>query len=76
MPGRVFRRSLVSDPPVAVESRGATISDSEGKTYIDAAGGAIVVNVGHGRASIADVISDQVRRLAYAHGSAFTSEPL
>jgi hypothetical protein len=76
VPGRVFRRSIVSDPPVAVESRGATIGDSEGRTYIDAAGGAIVVNVGHGRASIADVMSDQVRRLAYAHGSAFTTEPL
>ena len=52
------------------------IRDSEGRTYIDAAGGAIVVNVGHGRASIADVLADQIRRLGYAHGSAFTSEPL
>jgi adenosylmethionine-8-amino-7-oxononanoate aminotransferase len=74
--GRVFRRSLVADPPVAVESNGATIRDSDGRTYVDAAGGAIVVNVGHGRASIADVMADQVRRLGYAHGSAFTSEPL
>lgn len=76
MAGRVFRRSLVSDPPVAVASSGATIRDAEGRTYIDAAGGAIVVNVGHGRSSIADVMADQVRRLAYAHGSAFTTEPL
>jgi len=74
--GRVFRRSLMAEPPVAVESTGATITDSTGKTYIDAAGGAIVVNVGHGRASIADAMADQVRRLAYAHGSAFTSGPL
>jgi adenosylmethionine-8-amino-7-oxononanoate aminotransferase len=74
--GRVFRRSLQADPPVAVGSSGATITDSMGRTYIDAAGGAIVVNVGHGRAEIADVMADQVRRLAYAHGSAFTTEPL
>ena len=74
--GRVFRRSLLADPPVAVASSGSTIRDSEGRTYIDAAGGAIVVNVGHGRASIADAMADQVRRLAYAHGSSFTSEPL
>ena len=74
--GRVFRRSLVSDPPVAVEARDSTIRDAEGREYIDAAGGAIVVNVGHGRSSIADVMADQVRRLAYAHGSAFTTEPL
>jgi adenosylmethionine-8-amino-7-oxononanoate aminotransferase len=74
--GRVFRRSLQADPPVAVESFGSTIRDSAGRSYIDAAGGAIVVNVGHGRGSIADVMADQVRRLAYAHGSAFTTEPL
>jgi adenosylmethionine-8-amino-7-oxononanoate aminotransferase len=74
--GRVFRRSLQVDPPVAVESSGSTIRDSEGRSYIDAAGGAIVVNVGHGRASIADVLADQVRRLSYAHGSAFTTEAL
>ena len=74
--GRVFRRSLVSDPPVAVEARDSTIRDAEGREYIDAAGGAIVVNVGHGRSSIADVMADQVRRLDYAHGSAFTTEPL
>jgi adenosylmethionine-8-amino-7-oxononanoate aminotransferase len=67
---------LLADPPVAVASSGATIQDSEGRSYIDAAGGAIVVNVGHGRSSIADVMADQVRRLGYAHGSAFTSEPL
>jgi adenosylmethionine-8-amino-7-oxononanoate aminotransferase len=74
--GRVFRRSLQAEPPVAEEAHGATIRDTAGKTYIDAAGGAIVVNVGHGRESIADAMADQVRTLAYAHGSAFTTEPL
>jgi adenosylmethionine-8-amino-7-oxononanoate aminotransferase len=59
-----------------VASSGSTIRDAEGREYIDGAGGAIVVNVGHGRSSIADVMADQVRRLAYAHGSAFTTEPL
>ena len=44
----------MAEPPVAVESSGATITDAAGRAYIDAAGGAIVVNVGHGRASIAD----------------------
>ncbi|HEV8282484.1 MAG TPA: aminotransferase class III-fold pyridoxal phosphate-dependent enzyme [Candidatus Limnocylindrales bacterium] len=74
--GRVFRRSLVADPPVAVEARDSTIRDAEGREYIDAAGGAIVVNVGHGRASIVAAMAGQSARLAYAHGSAFTSEPL
>ena len=52
-PGTVFRRSTLPDPPVAVEAHGSTIRDADGRDYLDAAGGAIVVNVGHGRAEIA-----------------------
>jgi len=74
--GRVFRRTSVTDPPVAVEAFGSTIRDAAGREYIDAAGGAIVVNVGHGRSEIAAVMADQAGRLAYAHGSAFTTGPL
>ena len=74
--GRVFRRSTVPDPPVAVEAYGSTIRDADGREYLDAAGGAIVVNVGHGRREIAAAMADQAGRLAYAHGSVFTSEPL
>ena len=74
--GRVFRRSSVADPPVAVEAFGSTIRDATGREYLDAAGGAIVVNIGHGRREIAQVMADQAGRLAYAHGSAFTTEPL
>jgi adenosylmethionine-8-amino-7-oxononanoate aminotransferase len=75
-PGRVFRRSLDPDLPVAVEGHGSTIVDASGREYLDAAGGAIVVSVGHGRRSIADVMADQAARLSYAHGSAFTTEPV
>jgi adenosylmethionine-8-amino-7-oxononanoate aminotransferase len=74
--GRVFSRSAVPGPPVAVRAEGSTIWDSEGRAYLDAAGGAIVVNVGHGRREIAAAMADQAGRLAYAHGSAFTTEPL
>ncbi len=66
----------MTDPPIAVEAHDSTIIDSTGREYLDAAGGAIVVNVGHGRRSIAEVMAAQAGRLAYAHGSAFTSEPL
>jgi adenosylmethionine-8-amino-7-oxononanoate aminotransferase len=74
--GRVFRRSAVPDPPVAVEAFGCTIRDREGREYLDAAGGAVVVNIGHGRAEVASVMAAQAARLAYAHGSVFTNEPL
>ncbi|HSO29188.1 MAG TPA: aspartate aminotransferase family protein [Candidatus Sulfomarinibacteraceae bacterium] len=76
MTGHVFRRSLDAALPIAARAEGSTIWDADGRAYLDAAGGAIVVNVGHGRRSIADAMAVQAGRLAYAHGSAFTSEAL
>jgi adenosylmethionine-8-amino-7-oxononanoate aminotransferase len=76
MTGRVFRRATVDDPPVAVSASGSTIVDADGRAYLDAAGGAIVVNVGHGRPEIAAAMADQAARLAYAHGSVFTTDAL
>jgi hypothetical protein len=76
MSGHVFRRSSVPNPPVAVAAHGSVIVDADGREYLDAAGGAIVVNVGHGRREIAGAMAEQAARLSYAHGSAFTTEPL
>jgi adenosylmethionine-8-amino-7-oxononanoate aminotransferase len=59
-----------------VSGEGATIRDASGREYIDAAGGAIVVGIGHGRPSVAAAMAGQAGRLAYAHGSAFTTEPV
>jgi adenosylmethionine-8-amino-7-oxononanoate aminotransferase len=73
---RVFRRSTSAAPPTALRATGSTIVDADGRSYLDAAGGAIVVNVGHGRESVARVMAEQAGRLAYAHGSVFTTEPL
>jgi adenosylmethionine-8-amino-7-oxononanoate aminotransferase len=61
---------------VAVSATGSTIRDADGREYLDAAGGAVVVGVGHGRQEIAAVMAEQAGRLAYAHGSMFTNEPL
>ncbi|HET9680450.1 MAG TPA: aspartate aminotransferase family protein [Candidatus Limnocylindrales bacterium] len=76
MTGRVFRRTADPHPPIAVRAEASTIWDTDGRAYLDAAGGAIVVGVGHGRGSIARVMAEQAERVAFAHGSAFTSEPL
>jgi hypothetical protein len=74
--GRVFPRVLDRELPLAVSAEGATIVDAEGRRYIDAAGGAVVVGIGHGRGTVARVMAEQAARLAYAHGTAFSSEPL
>jgi len=61
---------------VAVRAEGCTIWDADGRAYLDAAGGAIVVNVGHGRQSIVDAMERQARAFTYVHGTTFTTEPL
>ena len=76
MTSHVFRRSADSEPPVAVRAEGSTIWDADGRAYLDAAGGAVVVGIGHGRESVARVMAEQASRVAYAHGTAFTSEAL
>jgi len=76
MSGRVFSRASSANPPVAVQAHGSTIVDAEGREYLDAAGGAIVVGIGHGRREVAAVMAEQAGRVAYAHGSAFTTDAL
>ena len=74
--GRVFQRVIGRELPVAVRAEGSTIWDAAGRAYLDAAGGAIVVNVGHGRQSIVDAMERQARAFTYVHGTSFTNEPL
>jgi adenosylmethionine-8-amino-7-oxononanoate aminotransferase len=74
--GRVFPRVFDRRLPVAVRASGATIWDADGRAYLDAAGGAVVVGIGHGRAEVAAAMAAQAGRVAYAHGTAFTTEAL
>ncbi len=63
-------------PLVVVEGRGAMLRDADGRDYIDGLSGLWNVNVGHGRAELADAASAQMRRIAFA--SAYigaTNEP-
>src|SRR6266508_3406856 len=60
---RVFHRVLSRDLPVAVRARGVWIEDAGGGRYLDAAGGAIVVNVGHGDQAVVEAMSEQAALL-------------
>src|SRR5262245_10963914 len=62
--------------PVIARGEGAVLWDREGKRYLDGSGGAVVVNVGHGRREIADAIARQAAAAAYIHGTQFTSEAI
>jgi L-2,4-diaminobutyrate transaminase len=55
---------------VISEGRGTRVRDVDGRWYLDAMAGLWCVNVGYGRAEIADAIADQARRLPYYHAFA------
>ena len=69
----LFPRSFTARYPVAVKASGIWIHDSEGKTYLDGCGGAVVSSIGHGVGEIADVMTRQAKRLAFAHSSHFVT---
>lgn len=72
----VFYRKQGRAKPVISHGEGIYLWDVDGKRYIDASGGAVVVNLGHGLDAIADAMRDQAARVAYAHATMFTSAPL
>lgn len=60
--------------PTAVGAEGAWVTDADGKRYLDGAGGAVVVGVGHGDPSLIAAAHEQLQRTQYVHGTMFTTE--
>jgi adenosylmethionine-8-amino-7-oxononanoate aminotransferase len=73
---RVFPRVLDRELPTAVAAEGAWIIDADGKRYLDAAGGAIVVSLGHGDPALIRAATEQLGRTQFVHGTMFTTEAL
>jgi adenosylmethionine-8-amino-7-oxononanoate aminotransferase len=71
---RILHRSLRQTPPVAAGGQGIHLRDSQGKTYIDACGGAAVSSLGHGHPDVIAAMHAQIDRCAYAHTAFFTTE--
>ena len=57
-----------AEPVIYVRGRGATVWDIGGHEYLDGLAGLWNVNVGHGRAELADAASAQMKELAYFTG--------
>ena len=72
----VFPRVLSRELPTAVHAEGVWITASDGTRYLDGAGGAIVVNVGHGVPEVIEAIERQLRATQYVHGTMFTTEAI
>ncbi|MGH7088402.1 MAG: aminotransferase class III-fold pyridoxal phosphate-dependent enzyme, partial [Stellaceae bacterium] len=63
-------------PLVIVEGKGAMLRDAEGREFIDGLAGLWNVNIGHGRAELAEAAAAQMKKIAFA--SAYigaTNEP-
>jgi len=71
----LFPRSFRKDYPRAMRGEGCFLFTSEGKQYLDAAGGAAVVTIGHGVESIGRAMAAQAQQLAYVHSSQFSNAP-
>ncbi len=71
----LFPRNFQKEIPVAIRGEGCWVYSADGRKYLDAAGQAAVVNIGHGVAEIGRAMAEQASRLAFAHTTQFHSEP-
>ncbi|MFK5688991.1 aspartate aminotransferase family protein [Ornithinimicrobium sp. LYQ92] len=71
----IFSRGGAERPRIS-HGRGSELFDVDGRRYLDAAGGAIVVGIGHGVTEVVEAAAAQAGRVAYVHGSTFASEAL
>jgi len=69
----VFYRHLNRPYPRIARGSGVYLFAENGKQYLDAAGGAMVANIGHGVSEIADAVASQMRDVAYVNAMMFTN---
>ena len=74
--GKVFPRRLDKPLPQAARAEGVWIEDAQGSRYLDASGGPLVVNIGHGRGEVARALYNQVLQCDYVHPTMFTTSPV
>ncbi|MBI3300302.1 MAG: aspartate aminotransferase family protein [Elusimicrobia bacterium] len=71
----VHYRRLKRPYPKIARGEGVWLHDTEGRSYLDACGGAYVAALGHGSALIGEAMAAQARRFGYVNGTQFTHDP-
>jgi adenosylmethionine-8-amino-7-oxononanoate aminotransferase len=71
----LFPRNFHREFPAAIRGEGCWLFSEDGRKFLDAAGQAAVVNIGHGVPAIGRAMAEQSSQLAFAHTSQFHSEP-
>lgn len=74
--GHVFYRRMDHPRPMIARGEGVYLFDTDGRRYIDASGGPVLINIGHGVDEVVDAITEQARQVAYVHATMFTSQPI
>ncbi|MFC6279781.1 MULTISPECIES: aspartate aminotransferase family protein [Polaromonas] len=69
----IFHRQIRTTLPQAVSASGLYITDTAGKKYLDACGGAAVSCLGHNHPDVIAAMAAQMAQLDYAHTSFFTT---
>ena len=59
-------KTFSADPLIMVEADRITLTDHEGRRYIDGLSGVFAVSLGHGNQEIIDAIAAQHRRLSFS----------
>jgi adenosylmethionine-8-amino-7-oxononanoate aminotransferase len=73
--GQLMPRDVTRHYPRVVRGEGVNVYDDTGKRYLDAIAGIAVVNIGHGRAQVAEAIAAQAQTLSYVQSSIFDNAP-
>ena len=72
--------SLTATPgralPLAISGRGARIVDEDGRSVIDACGGAMVMGLGHAHPRLVEVVQRQVAELSFTYRFSFRNRPM
>ncbi|AIA75226.1 hypothetical protein FF32_10325 [Halomonas campaniensis] len=71
---RILHRSIGPTLPHAASAQGVYITDTTGRQYLDASGGAAVTSVGHAHPEVLAAMRAQIDNLCYAHTSFFTTD--
>lgn len=74
--GHIFYRRMGHPHPAIVRGEGVYLYAEDGRRWLDASGGPVLVNIGHGVAEVADAIGEQARQIAYLHPTMFTAPVL
>lgn len=62
-----FATGKIGDPTIVTGGKGIRIEDATGHRCIDGFAGLYCVNIGYGRAEVAEAIARQAYKLAYYH---------